>query len=490
MLIVPLHRPLTAANFPYATALLILLNVLVFVGWQLGDNKVLVNAANYYQSVDLAQYEFPAYEHWRQQHGGDAIESSADDDMPSGLRTLLGIQNDDAFLAALRADQVITPSDEAYESWKPLRKEFDRLWNLSFTERHLLRYSEFDVGRMFTGMFLHGGFGHLFGNMLFLAFLGLLVEGALGSRQYLLLYLLGGLGGQLATLAWRWGQTGGSLGASGAIAGLMGAYCVLWGTRKVRVFWWFFVVFDYVRVPALALLPFWLGWQVLSMLTDSNAGVSFECHAGGIVSGALLALVAVQLGRTRINFLDEDETSASNGDEDYRRAFEHLGKLEIAPAKALLSPWLQADTPDLRYLLAWYRCCRYEPGMPNLLAAARRVLLSPGVDASSRRELLAIDRDYRSAAQGRAALDDAELLQLAQRWLQAGAIGDAEMLMHNLDGRNDLPSLSELWLQLANGLRAGGEMARARKICQDIVQKFPGTLAAQKANFLLSAEPG
>src|SRR5690606_22699464 len=139
-----------------------------------------------------------------------------------------------------------------------------------------------------------------------LALIGLLVEGALGHGLFLAVYLLGGMGSALLSLLWRMGETGGALGASGAIAALMGAYCVLWGRRKVRFFWWFFVVFDYVKAPALVLLPVWLGWEVLNMAFNSQANIGFDAHAGGIVCGALLALGVRRLGWERREFLDAD----------------------------------------------------------------------------------------------------------------------------------------------------------------------------------------
>jgi hypothetical protein len=256
----------------------------------------------------------------------------------------------------------------------------------------------------------------------------------------------------------------------------------------VRVFYWFFVVFDFVSVPALLLLPFWLGWQVLSLLLNKGEQVSFDAHAGGIICGAALAWLAVQAKLSRPAFLDAEESTAANADGDYRRAMDHLGKLEIAPAKALLSPLLQSPAPPLPYLLAWYRCCRYESGMPVLPEAARRVLSYPGVDIGSRREILAAYRDF--VATGRAGLADQDLLSLAKRWLQAGAAEDAEPLLRDIGFRKEPAGLPEAWLQLANTYRDQRGFGRFRQICQEISEQLPGTTAAQKAAFLLAAETG
>ena len=492
MLIVPLHRRLTAASFPYVTALLIAINVLVFFGWQAGDEQALEQAVAYYESVHLEQYEMPAYQAWLRQHpqSDQFLPPDADEDYSQSQLALAMIQRDGKFLQALRADQVITPELADYAAWRPLRREFDRLWESSFTQRHLMHFSEFDVARMFSAMFLHGGAGHLFGNMLFLAFLGLLVEGALGSGLFLALYLLGGMGGQLFSLAWRWGEQGDALGASGAIAALMGAYCVLWGMRKVRFFWWFFVVFDYVRAPALWLLPFWLGWQVLNLLFNKGAHVGFDAHAGGIASGALLALVAVRLHWQRREFLDDDDgAAAGDGEAAYQRALVHLGKLEIPQAKALLAPLLAAPSPSLPRLLASYRCCRYQANADELAAAARRVLLYPGANGSERDEIRKVFDDC-LAGGAPLPLSDAELLQQLRRWLDLSALDDCQRLLQALGERSPrLAGLPEAWLQLAHKHGERNERAAARQACLHILESFPGTTAAQKAQFLLAADP-
>ncbi|MET0226436.1 MAG: rhomboid family intramembrane serine protease [Dokdonella sp.] len=274
-------------------------------------------------------------------------------------------------MSELAGGRRITPQAAGYAVWREHRDEFERQRNAAFTERWMLRFSEFDPRRMLGAMFLHGGVGHLLGNMIFLAALGLLVEGALGAWLFLAVYLLGGTGSAMFSLAWRWGDAGSALGASGAIAALMGAYCVLRGRRKVRFFWWFFVAFDYVKAPALVLLPFWLGWELVNLFWNKGAHVGFDAHAGGIVCGALLAL-----GWERRAFLDEDSIADAAADDRaaLAKAQQHLGRLQIPAARALLEPIAARRPDDFDVRVALYRCARYEPRTPRLDAAARHVL--------------------------------------------------------------------------------------------------------------------
>jgi membrane associated rhomboid family serine protease len=154
----------------------------------------------------------------------------------------------------------------------------------------------------FTSMFMHGGWGHLGGNMLFLWIFGNNVEDALGKLRYLLFYVLGGLAAtalQTAVTIHFTGPVGESVptvGASGAIAAVLGAYFLLLPTAKVLTL----VGFFFVEVPAILFLGVWIGLQVWlggGGLThpDEGGGVAFFAHVGGFVFG----LAAVHAFRVR-----------------------------------------------------------------------------------------------------------------------------------------------------------------------------------------------
>lgn len=493
MLIVPLHRAPTRANFPWVTLGLILANVFVFCFLQSGDARIEQEALDYYAQARIAPIEFPAYVAWLTQHADandeprrEFFEGLVDRGDVRSAASLM--QSDSTFLAELRADRVILPQAHDHASWSAARSEFDRLWDRAFTERWMLHFSEFDPRRMFGAMFLHGGAGHLIGNMLFLALLGLLVEGALGPWLFLAVYLLGGFGSALLSLAWRWGEHGSALGASGAIASLMGAYCVLWGTRKVRFFWWFFVAFDYVKAPALVLLPFWLGWELLNLFWNKGAHVGFDAHAGGIVVGALLAFGVRALGWERRAFLDEDAIADAEADDRARlqKAREHLGRLEIPAARALLEPIARRRPGDFDVDLALYRCARYEPGMPHLRAAARCVLTAMVDSVQAHAQKAAFD-DFRKAAGAQMPLSAEELVALARRWPAIGAGADAARLVATIVTRAPATNgLAAAALALARDVRARGGHDEAKALLETLVRAYAEMPEGDKARVLLS----
>jgi membrane associated rhomboid family serine protease len=156
-----------------------------------------------------------------------------------------------------------------------------------------------------TSMFLHGSWDHILGNMLFLAVFGKNVEDAFGRLPYLVFYFAGGF---VATLT----QTGmtllfgtaaearvPTLGASGAIAAVLGAYFILYPTSTVTGL----VVIIPVRISAYFFLGFWFLYQLFEAnygifgATAHGGGVAFFAHVGGFIFGAILALVLARAGR-------------------------------------------------------------------------------------------------------------------------------------------------------------------------------------------------
>jgi hypothetical protein len=146
----------------------------------------------------------------------------------------------------------------------------------------------------FTSMFLHASWMHVIGNMWFLYIFGDNVEDWLGHFKYLVFYLLTGLIAMMAQVAINLHSSVPSVGASGAIAGVLGAYFVLY--PRARVLTWFFVFV--VWVPAWIILGYWFVLNFLSGTATALAvqgrnmgGVAFWAHVGGFVSGALLVKV-------------------------------------------------------------------------------------------------------------------------------------------------------------------------------------------------------
>ena len=153
-----------------------------------------------------------------------------------------------------------------------------------------------------TSMFLHGGWLHLIGNMLYLYIFGDNVEDRLGHLGYLLFYLLSGVGAAVTQIYFQPGSTVPLIGASGAIAGVLGAYFLLYPRARVLTLIPLFVVFPVVELSAFLFLGFWFVMQFLqatfSTASESAGGVAWWAHAGGFLVGAVLLPVFLLARRT------------------------------------------------------------------------------------------------------------------------------------------------------------------------------------------------
>jgi membrane associated rhomboid family serine protease len=145
---------------------------------------------------------------------------------------------------------------------------------------------------LLTAMFMHGGVAHIFGNMLYLVIFGDNVEDALGHGRFLGFYLLTGIAAGLAhvatTAALGQNPLVPSIGASGAISGVLGGYLLLFPHRKVRVLW----LYAILQVPAVVAIGFWFVFQLVSGLGmlggPDYSGVAYGAHVGGFAAGLLL----------------------------------------------------------------------------------------------------------------------------------------------------------------------------------------------------------
>jgi membrane associated rhomboid family serine protease len=166
----------------------------------------------------------------------------------------------------------------------------------AFVERWMLVPADIVAGRhwitILTAMFMHAGWMHIIGNMVFLWAFGPEIEDAMGPIRYLLFYLLCGLAASLAQIAMAPHSTVPNLGASGAIAGVMGAFLITYPRDQMRtvllIGWFVRIAF----IPAGLLIGFWFIIQLFSQIgsvadVQSGGGVAYAAHVGGFIFGAI-----------------------------------------------------------------------------------------------------------------------------------------------------------------------------------------------------------
>ena len=149
-----------------------------------------------------------------------------------------------------------------------------------------------EMSTIFTAMFMHGGWLHLFGNMLYLWIFGDNVEDEFGHLKFLAFYLLCGIAATFAQFYFSMQSNVPNVGASGAIAGMLGAYIVMFPAARVNVL----VARQVVALPAVAVLGFWIVLQLFSGVgsiaqTADTGGVAYMAHIGGFAAGLLMSFL-------------------------------------------------------------------------------------------------------------------------------------------------------------------------------------------------------
>ena len=137
---------------------------------------------------------------------------------------------------------------------------------------------------VFTSMFMHGGWMHLIGNMVFLWIFGDNIEDSMGHKKFLFFYLICGLLAALLQALINPSSPVPMIGASGAIAGILGAYLILHPKANINVLFWIIIFITVIKVPAFIVLSVW----IISQFFGSTGGVAYFAHIGGFIAGALL----------------------------------------------------------------------------------------------------------------------------------------------------------------------------------------------------------
>ena len=176
-----------------------------------------------------------------------------------------------------------------------------------FVYHYALIPDRFIPTSLLTSMFLHGGWLHLIGNMWFLWVFGSHIEDAIGSARFLIFYLVSGIASALVQMVMTSGSPIPTVGASGAIAGVMGAFLILFPRARVVTLVILIIFITTVELPAAFMLLYWFALQLLSGLSSLGnmgqaQGIAWFAHVGGFVAGLLFIRFFSGTRRTRYSY--------------------------------------------------------------------------------------------------------------------------------------------------------------------------------------------
>ena len=384
MLLIPYQTRFTAKSLPVVTLALILVNFAVYFLFQAGDRQAYQRAVSYYFASQLAQVELPRYATYLEKRTDRGalqvlrmIRAGAQPEQ--SLPLVQAMKNDREFMRDLRDGVVVPSSDPMYATWRSQRSQFDSLIGRVFTERFALEASSAGIPdtllRLFTYQFLHGDMMHWLGNMIVLLLAGPFAEAALGRTRFLLAFLGSGIfAGALHMLV----SDQALVGASGAIAGAMAMVAVLYGTRKVPVFYWLFVYFNTARIPALLLLPIWLVIEAVQWALSPGSRIAYSAHIGGFIAGAVLAYLLRPNDDKKVDrILDEQFVDERRNDRKstlLQEAQTASARLDTRRAARAYGELLQSDPSNVQHATAYFNMALLGRNPETLLDATLRVL--------------------------------------------------------------------------------------------------------------------
>ena len=480
----PLDRKPDWRNPPTITLLLIVVNFLCFALWQHNDERYEADAYQYYLNSSLPDIELPLYRQFLSDSKEVLPLSAAAADDP-GNELVFSMLFDSKFQQALEQGRIINASHPDYNTWLQQHDEFKLRLSKIVIYNYSLKTAQPDIITLFSHMFLHGDWVHLISNLVFLFLVGFSVEITLGKKVYLGAYLTAGLCSGLFYImldpdSLRWG-----VGASGAIAGLIGMYTVLFGRRKIRFFYTLLFYFDYVKAPAILLLPAWLAYELYNQFfMPSN--INNLAHIGGLLSGAVIGFVAKKYMHINFSYLDEEDKQ-EKFKTLYQQGMEYMAKMDTPRARQAFKE-LEQDYPDkLEVVEQLFNLAKFKPESEDIHFYANKLFNMQLTEKLSTKYIHDIFIDYAELVQPNVRINPEQLMTLALRFAAGGFIEDAEKIVLYLTTRkNEFARNAEGLMALATHYKRNQNQSKAEKYLKILLECYPNSNEAHIARQTLA----
>lgn len=272
-MIIPIGHGGDVRRIPYITLILVALNIVVFMFTMPKANR---------DNIEITERYF------------DYFSVVAEWMMDSSGESVFDIYNNPEEFEAQLENPRISEDSPYYDRVMSAKREYDEALNRHVFFNLGVSRKNVNIIRLLTAMFTHADIFHLIGNMWFLLLLGANIEDTYGRMNFLVFYIISGFVSSGIFLMTQASDTLPLIGASGAIAGLMGVFMVRRFKTKIKFFYFFFPVrplFGTFRLIAGIVLPLWFVQQVLEANADAGSGVAFMAHIGGFLFGLAVAVL-------------------------------------------------------------------------------------------------------------------------------------------------------------------------------------------------------
>lgn len=446
MIIIPTEKRFDWQHAPVVLFGIVLLNILLYFFYQVNDDEKIGEALQEYSQHNYVELEWPLFRDFLVEQQ-DAEGSTADHselqeyqqlylDQDYDMLSVSMLLRRDFYRYLIKVEPKFGTNDERYD-WIDTRARINQQITAISSLSLGLTPNSWSPVTLISHQFLHGGLMHLMGNMFFLIICGFAVEAAIGHKLFLAFYLLSGIAGGLLYMTFNWGGHTPLVGASGAISGVMAMYLAVFRLKKIEFFYWLFIFAGYFRAPALLILPFYIGKEIISFVTDTDSNVAFMAHTGGfIVGGALvLGLLYWKPGLLNQEYIEQDE-EIDPLQKKLAGIYQAMEKCQFQSALKLLKQLIAEQESRFDWLLLRCKLARIDGG-DELHQALQAIFSTKKPKLAEIEQIEGIWQDRSTHA---ADFDDKAKLQLAMNFCQLTDLSSAENIFTELQQNPQPPT--------------------------------------------------
>lgn len=484
MLLIPAENRISKQNPPILTILIILANVIAFFALQTNDDDIFYQGIEYYLEEDMLEIERKALEDYSLEQRGELYDILRSPNVPDEY-LVQSVLLDQKF-----AKYIKSRSDYSME-WRNKREELESILSEASIFKYAFFPSDPSVFTAFTHMFMHGDIGHLIGNMIFLFLFGYNLELLMGRSKMFTTYILSGLVAVTFFAMTTDDKFVPLVGASGAIAGLMGGFAAWYGLKSIRYFYWIFVIFNYVRLPAALVLFYWLAKELIQdSMSDDN--VAYMAHFGGLLGGAICVwlLKMLKFGPqlassdvvTEFNEVPVKDESTDRIDEHYRQGLAATQNLDFDQAKTHFYAILNEQPHNKDVLNRLYNLEKTSPESTSYARLCADILqVSIHNDSLAPLAEQCLD-DLKHNGVGFKPIPANILLDYAHKQVRHKKTEPIKPIISLLvQHYSHLDKLPDLLLHFAFAAGQNGDWQGKQKVLGFVSKKYPDTFAGQEA---------
>ena len=327
---------------------------------------------------------------------------------------------------------------------------------------------------------------HLLGNMIFLWLVGCMLEMGCGRLFCFATYVVTGLFSVLLFWIIYMDSTIPLVGASGAIAGFMGAFTTVYGRTKIKVFYSLGFYFNYIKFPAIVLFPIWIGNEFFQLFTVEQSNVAYVAHIGGLISGALLGYLDLKF----FKLYDPEAFTEEPKDEIsplLEKALQSIGKLEIEEARVFLMEILSKDPENKDALVHLFNLEKLAPHNQTFHQVAARLLRFYCNRREDHRKAYDFYQEYTGLTEKPKLVTGSVYPPGFRIFRNRGNRLSEKIFQMLLQKKPSQPGIKEGLLKLADAERSKGNLTQWKKYLTIVCQKYPETIEAGIAKQQLSS---